>query len=80
MSRARWRTSADLAVPGRPDDEHVLAGDQGHQQQAHQLLLVQEPLVQRPAHLAHLGGDAQHVGVERQHPPGSGWFTERHGI
>ena len=62
-----------LRGPGGTHDQHVLAGDQRHQQHADQLALVEVPLVERAPDLAHLLRDAQHIGVQRQHSPRRLW-------
>jgi hypothetical protein len=59
-------------------DQHVLAGDQRHQQHPDQLALVEVTLVEGASHIAHLLRDAQDVGVQRHHPPRRYGFAHRH--
>ena len=47
MSRAKVRMSALFAVPGRADEDGVLAGDRRDEQQADDLVLAEEAVLER---------------------------------
>ena len=63
MSRANVRTSARLGGARRPDEQHVLAGDDGDEQQADDLLLVEEVLLHDARRFLEARGQAR---VRRQ--------------